>query len=168
MELDRLLAMAEASGIPVEERPLKTYDGRIKNNKIYLRQNMTGVQKKCVLAEELGHYHTTVGEIIDQSSTANRKQEARARLWAYTHVLSLLDIVKAYKRGCHTLYDMAERLDVTEDFLQDALQRYRSKYGTHTTIANYTIYFEPALCVYELLHEETVEYTAVGNDDTTA
>ena len=63
---------------------------------------------------------------------------------------------------------MAERLDVTEDFLQDALQRYRSKYGTHTTIANYTIYFEPALCVYELLHEETAEYTAVENDDTTA
>ncbi len=149
MELDRLLAMAEASGIPVEERPLKTYDGRIKNNKIYLRQNMTSVQKKCVLAEELGHYHTTVGEIIDQSNTANRKQEARARLWAYTHIITLLDIARAYKRGCHTLYDMAEHLDVTEEFLQDALQTYKSKYGTGIKIKDYYVSFEPSFSVYE-------------------
>ena len=126
MDFDRLLSEAEAAGVPVVERPLKTFDGRIKNNKIYLRQNMTSVQKKCVLAEEMGHYYTTVGEIIDQSNTTNRKQEARARLWAYTHIITLLDIARAYKRGCHTLYDMAEHLDVTEEVLQDALQTYKS------------------------------------------
>lgn len=150
MELDRLLAMAEASGIPVEERPLKTYDGRIKNNKIYLRQNMTGVQKKCVLAEELGHYHTTVGEIIDQSNVDCRKQEARARLWAYDRLAGLYDIVRAYKQGCHSLYDMADRLDVTEEFLKEALQCYKSKYGTHITIGNYVVYFEPSFSICEL------------------
>lgn len=150
MDFNELLSEAEASGIPVEERPLKTYDGRIKNNKIYLRQNMTGVQKKCVLAEELGHHETTTGDIINQSDTANRKQEARARLWAYDRLAGLYDIVRAYKQGCHSLYDMADRLDVTEEFLTEALQCYKSKYGTHTTIGNYVIYFEPSFGVCEL------------------
>lgn len=125
-------------------------------------------EKACIPAEGLGHHEIFSGDIIDQSDTANRKQEACARLRAYDRLIGLYDIVKAYRQGCRSLYDMAERLDVTEDFLQDALQRYKSKYGTHTTFANYTIYFEPALCVYELPHEETAGYTAVGNDDTTA
>lgn len=37
-------------------------------------------EKACVLAEELGHHYTTVGNILDQSDTNNRKQELRARL----------------------------------------------------------------------------------------
>jgi hypothetical protein len=35
----------------------------------------TEAEKACILAEELGHYHTTVGDILDQSKTQNRKQE---------------------------------------------------------------------------------------------
>lgn len=30
-------------------------------------------EKTCVLAEELGHYYTTTGDILDQSDTMNRK-----------------------------------------------------------------------------------------------
>ena len=32
-------------------------------------------EKACVLAEELGHHYTTVGDIIDQKESENRKQE---------------------------------------------------------------------------------------------
>lgn len=41
----------------------------------------TTAEKTCVLAEELGHYHTSCGDIIDTSSIENRKQEVRARRW---------------------------------------------------------------------------------------
>ena len=32
-------------------------------------------EKACVLAEELGHHYTTVGDIIDKKESENRKQE---------------------------------------------------------------------------------------------
>lgn len=40
----------------------------------------TNVEKACVLAEGLGHYYTTVGNILNQSSTANHKQEIHITL----------------------------------------------------------------------------------------
>lgn len=108
-------------------------------------------EKACVLAEELGHYHTTVGDIISQQDTRNRKQELRARLWAYDKQIGLLGIIDAYKYGCRNTFDMSEYLDVTEDFLKDALRCYRSKYGEHTVVDNYIIYFEPNLGVMEMM-----------------
>lgn len=36
-------------------------------------------RKAYVLAEELEHYHTTVGNILDHDDTNNRKQERTAR-----------------------------------------------------------------------------------------
>lgn len=97
MEFETLLKEADALGLPVTEKPFRTFDGRIKNNKIYLRQDMSATSKKCVLAEELGHYHTTTGCILNQQDISNRKQERRARIWAYDRLISLSGIVKAYK-----------------------------------------------------------------------
>ena len=42
------------------------------NNTIALSKNLkNSTEKACVLAEELGHHYTAVGEIIDQSSAEN-------------------------------------------------------------------------------------------------
>lgn len=151
MEFEELLIESSALGIPVTEKPLKTFDGRIKNNKIYLRQDMSSAQKKCVLAEELGHYCTTTGNILDQQDISNRKQERRARLWAYDKLISLFGIVRAYNAGCRTSYEMAEYLDVTEEFLIETLSTYKSKYGTGIIRAGeYFIAFEPMLAVYKV------------------
>lgn len=151
MEFESLLNEADVLGLPVTEKPFKTFDGRIKNNKIYLRKDMTVTSKKCVLAEELGHYHTTTGNILDQQSLSNRKQEQRARLWAYDRLIGLMGIVECFRAGCQTLSEMAERLDITEEFLVAALERYRQKYGEYITVNHYIVYFEPYLAVAELL-----------------
>ena len=42
---------------------------------------------------------------------------------------------------------MAEYLDVTEDYLEEALACYRSKYGVYTVVDNYAIYFIPNIAV---------------------
>lgn len=118
---------------------------------VALSKSLSNKERTCVLTEELGHYHTTVGNIICQSNVANRKQERRARVWAYEKMIGLMGIVKCYQNGCHTLYEMAEYLDLTEEFLSEALQYYRSKYGVYITIDNYIIYFEPSLGVFELI-----------------
>ncbi len=127
-------------------------DGLINGNVIGINRNIrTFRQRTCVLAEELGHYHTTVGDIIVQATNAERRQELRARGWAYNRLIGLTGIIDSYKRGCSSLNDTAEYLDVTEEFLMEAIQYYRSKYGHFATIDNYVIYFEPALGVFELV-----------------
>ncbi|MDD3648474.1 MAG: hypothetical protein PHS44_08340, partial [Candidatus Dojkabacteria bacterium] len=52
----------------------------------------TGKEKSCILAEELGHYYTTVGDITDQTKVENRKQELRARMWAYNDRIGLMGL----------------------------------------------------------------------------
>ncbi len=110
----------------------------------------TEAEKACVLAEEIGHYATSSGNILDQSSAANRKQERTARVWAYNRLIGLSGIVDSYKAGCRNLYEIAEYLEVTETFLADALACYKEKYGLYTQVDNYVIYFEP-LGIAELI-----------------
>lgn len=122
------------------------------NGTIALKDNIeTTNEKACVLSEELGHHYTTVGNILDQNIIDNRKQEQHARAWAYNKMIGLVGIIKAYEHNCHSLHETAEFLNVTEDFLRDALKYYKSKYGECTTIDNYIIYFEPSLGIGKLI-----------------
>lgn len=113
------------------------------------RDMKTNVEKKCVLAEELGHYYTSHGDIIDMHDIANRKQEHHARVWAYRRAFDLSDLISAYKYGCKNRFEIAEYLNVTESFLIDAIEQYKAQYGLCTKVDKYLIYFEP-LGVLEL------------------
>lgn len=110
----------------------------------------TSAERSCILAEELGHHLTAVGDILDQSVAGNRKQEMRGRIWAYNRLIGLTGIIKAYKAGCRNRYEVADLLQVSEDTLQEALDYYHEKYGLCAQVDNYTIYFEP-LGVIELI-----------------
>lgn len=149
MEYEKLLEEADGECLIIKEKPLKAYSGRIKGNKIAIKKDMNMVDKACTLAEELGHYHTTVGNILDQSSASSRKQERRARIWAYNKMIGLNGIIRAYEHGCRSKSDMADYLDVTEEFLQEAINCYTEKYGLYKEIDNYMILFQP-LGVLEL------------------
>lgn len=150
MNYETLLNEAMEENLIVKEFSLRANKGRIKGNRIAIRKNMPTVEKACILAEELGHHYTTQGDILDRNSIEDQKQEQRARLWAYNKMIGLHGIISAYKYGCSSLHEMAAYLDITEEFLQEALQRYRSKYGCYATIDNYVIYFEPYLGVLEI------------------
>ena len=103
------------------------------------------------MAEELGHYYTGTGDILDQSSTSNRKQEMRGRIYAYNKLIGLMGIIKAHENRCTNLSEISSYLDVTEEFLADALNYYKAKYGKIACVDNYTIYFEPYLGVFEAI-----------------
>ena len=151
MNYETLLNTADTEELLVKEKPLKYNNGRIYGNRVAIRKDMPTVQKACALAEELGHYYTSYGDIIELHSVEDQKQELRARLWAYNKMIGLQGIIAAYKHGCTSLHDMAEFLEVTEEFLAEALERYRSKYGCYTKLDNYVIYFEPVLGVLEII-----------------
>lgn len=149
MKYNALLNEANAEGISIKERPFKTYDGRLKGKDIYLRKDMNTTEKSCVLAEELGHYYTTVGNILDMNVSENRKQERQARLWGYNRVIGLFGLIRAYEHGCKDKYEIAEYLDVTEEYLEECINCYRDKYGEYKTVDNYTIYFIPNLMIFK-------------------
>lgn len=144
---EELLDDADKSNVTVTDQ-FNLSDTRIKglycDGTIALNRDMyIESEKTCVLAEELGHHYTTAGDILDQTETSNRKQERRARVWAYCKLLSLDDLIDSYKCGCTNRYEIADHLNVTEEFLIDCLAYYREKYGLYTRYKNYVVYFDP-------------------------
>lgn len=150
MTYEQLLIASDDLGLITKEKDLQAYDGRIKGNRVAIRKSIpTDRKKACILAEELGHYFTTSGDILNDSPLAI-KQEHRARLWAYDLLIGLSGLVNAKEAGCQSPYEIAEYLNVTETFLNDCLQNYRDKYGTHVKYGNYVILFDPCLEVLTL------------------
>ena len=104
---------------------------------------ITEAEKNCILAEEIGHYLTSSGNILDQKNLSNLKQEKKAREWAYHNRISLDSLYKAFIKGAHNLFELASLLDVTEDFLHEAIMHFKSKYGMYFESDEYIVYFEP-------------------------
>lgn len=126
MLYERLLDEAYNEGLIVREKPLQYNDGRIKGNRIAIRETIpTTMEKACVLAEELGHHHTTVGNILDQGDIGNQKQEHIARKWAYEKIVPRETIEEGLHKGYTEIWSLADHLGVSEKFLKEALIYYR-------------------------------------------
>ena len=144
MTYEQLLTVADQEGLLVKEHSLINHDGLISGRRIAIRRNIeTQAGKSCVLAEEIGHHCTSSGNILDQTNIMNRKQEYRARLYGYNLKIGLSGLIRAYEAGCRNIFEMAEFLDATEEYLREAIQCYRSKYGICVAVDNYIIYFKP-------------------------
>ena len=62
--------------------------------------------------------------------------------------IGLIGIIECYKHHCRSLYEMAEYLDATEEYLKEAMQCYHAKYGVYAVVDNYVIYFEPFAVIH--------------------
>ena len=120
MNYEQLLTAADQEGLLVKEQPLTEHDGLIRGSHIAIRKDIeTQAEKSCVLAEEIGHYRTSSGNILDQNKVESRKQEYRARLYGYNLKIGLAGLIRAYEARCRNRYEMAEYLDVTEEYLEE-------------------------------------------------
>ena len=152
---EELLDEAVDNNILVKEVALKSKsDGLYKDGKIAINKATlsTVAQKACVLAEELGHHHKTYGNIIDLNNINNIKQENKARLYAYDKLVGINGLINAYSAGCRNLYDIADYLNVTEEFLSAAIEEYACKYGEQpVSYEGYDIVFVPRFIVFKKL-----------------
>lgn len=147
---ERLQDEACKDGIDIIDYDFRSQNikGLYCNGTIAIRQDIeTTTEKACVLAEELGHHYTTVGDIIELDTPQKRKQERQARLWAYNKQIGLIGLVRAYEHGCQNRHETAEFLEVTEEYLQEAIDCYRDKYGVGTMVDDYYIMFIPHFAV---------------------
>lgn len=110
----------------------------------------TRAGKVCIAAEEFAHYQLTVGSIIDLTDVRNQKQEQKARLLAYNDQVGLTGLIKSYEFGCRSLSEIAEYLQVTDEFLDDAIKCYKSKYGMRTIVDNFMVKFEPSFEIWKM------------------
>lgn len=142
---EKLIKEAEKEDVEVVEKNLpKRIKGLYCDGCIAINKNITTYKEKaCVLSEELGHYHTSSGDILDQSKIMNRKQERLARAWGYKRLVGIIDLVNAYEQGVKNRYELAEYLGVTEEFIDECINYYKEKYGLFYEIDNYIVYFEP-------------------------
>ncbi len=110
----------------------------------------TNAEKRCVLIEEISHFKNNHGYILDQSKVENRKQERVARNWGYRRLVRLVDLINAYRDGVKSRFELAEYLEVTEDFVDNSLKYYKDKYGLYYEVDNYLVYFDPLVVVEKL------------------
>lgn len=145
MVYEDLLDLASGYGLYVYEvRFQSRAKGIIRGNLVGVESQLPQTEKACALVEEIAHRVTSVGNILNQSDIRNRKQELRARQWAYECMIPVERIIQAHYARITGSYDLAEYLGVTQDFLQDAIDRYTSKYGIYLRVdERHTIQFDP-------------------------
>ena len=141
-----LLDKAHDQGFRIKEkRRFKSgAEALINRNVIGLSEKLqTQTEKKCALAEELSHFDHNVGNILDMKDTKARQQEYRARKEAIFDIIKPEDLIRAFEHHVSNFFEMAEYLEVTEKFLQEALSVYKQHYGRIMMYEDYMISFEP-------------------------
>ena len=75
MNYEDLLIEADTNNLITKEKPLLANAGRIKGNRIAIKKNLpTQKEKACVLAEELGHFYTSSGNILEIGRASCRER----------------------------------------------------------------------------------------------
>ncbi|HDG5843070.1 TPA: toxin, partial [Staphylococcus aureus] len=108
-------------------------------------------EKAGILFEELAHNKLTYGDIADYSNFNNRKFENYARRHGFISAVPLREIVEAYNYGVRNLYELSEYLQLSEEYILEAIEQYKKIYGIGTHYSEFSITFEP-LRVFKLHH----------------
>lgn len=151
---EELLIEAEKEGVEVIEVDLSTkkkcgkYLSNDDENIIIINSNMTNIEKHEVLAEELGHHHTTHGNITNLDDIRNKKLELIARRDGFKILVEPIDIVNAMRHGCSNIYELAEYVHVSTDTFYEIIEDFKKQYGLGIPVGNYYIQLEPAFGIY--------------------
>lgn len=141
---EKLLKEAEDENIEVVEVDFQSsIKGLYMDNVIGIKKDLTNKEKAGIIAEEIGHYYKTYGNILDQSNTLNRKEERKARIWAYKKLVGITKIINAFEYGIQNRYELSDYLEVTEEFIVEAVKYYHEQYGLYIQLDNYIVYFNP-------------------------
>lgn len=141
MTLYEMLLDEYEDEVDVFEMPMIN-KGLYADNIIWIKKDQTTSEKLGVLAEELGHHYTSEGDILDQSSSKNRKQERQARAWGYCLLVPLDRLIKNYFKSA-TFEELAESLDITPGYLNDVISYYNERFGCSTVVDGFVIDFSP-------------------------
>lgn len=100
--------------------------GLISDNNVYVNIALPFDRIYSTLAEEIGHYETAPGDIIDQSHPFNRKFESLGRKWGYKKLIPYekLQTFIESREVIHS-YELAEEFEVPDDIVDEVINMYR-------------------------------------------
>jgi len=127
----------QTSFLPGKLSGFYDYDG------IFLKNNLTQNKYHCVLAEELGHFKTTLGNIIEQKTVRDRQQEVIARRWGHKKIVTLDNLIECYEKYITTVDEICAHLEIVPEFLEECLVHYRQQYGQDIFYKDYLIILDP-------------------------
>lgn len=130
MELNKLYSIADKENISIFNVKMKNKAIICKVDKDYYiglnyRKMDNSVQEKEVLAEELGHYYCNALYNINSDATTVRKKEYRAKKWAFLTLVPYKVLLSLKEQGYASVYDIAEKLGVSEELVQTAYDYYK-------------------------------------------
>lgn len=136
------IGLSVVESVPFESQA----KGLICGDCIGLNQNIeTTAEKTCVLAEEVIHSQINVGNIRDQRLSVNSWQENKARRILHRNLADIRTIAYFLKIGCKDLNEIADKMDITEELLSEAISGYKEEYGIFIPLEDDVLYFEPTL-----------------------
>lgn len=103
----------------------------------------TACERCTILAHELGHYHTHPPDLFLVSESARDKYEHMADVWAAKTLLPVRKLIAAWQRGIRNVWDLAEYLDVTPDFINKSIDILEEQYGEYIYLGDVCLYFRP-------------------------
>lgn len=131
MKTNNLYNTAERSGIKIDsfKLPLNksvsvNMDGRCY---IAIDPGVTCAEERVCLAHELGHCETMSFYNMYSPLDVRGKHERRAERWAIKKLVPLSEYKKALHSGYTELNSLAERFDVTPEFMQKVVDFYRNQ-----------------------------------------
>lgn len=124
------------------------YEGFYSDGYILIDKSIPNFRKAEVLFEELAHHKLTWGDITYQSQFNNRKFENYAKRAGFQAALPLRIIIEAYHYGISKLHELAEYVELSEEYIILVIEFYKKKYGLSTYFNGHVIKFEP-LQVFE-------------------
>lgn len=89
------------------------------------RMIRSGADEKTKLAHELGHCATGSFYCIYSPYDLRMRHEVRADKWAIRKLIPENELNDVVKKGCTTMWDLAEHFGVTEEFMRRAIQLYK-------------------------------------------
>jgi hypothetical protein len=103
----------------------------------------TTAEKACVLAEELEHYISTPEDLFIAPKPMQEKYESIARFNAVKKLMPLDKLIDARRRRLCDVYELADYLGITSEFLESGLKAYKVHYGSAVPYRDFIIYFDP-------------------------
>ena len=130
--IEELTAEAGERGIDVHEREIPVpgmsaaYIKTETGEHIIIRQDWTQAERACWLAEELGHHYTGSDRRLHYTAADDWRAEAKARKWAHDRLLSP-DAIRTAARNTDDIFEIADALDVSVEFLTESIDDFQSK-----------------------------------------
>ena len=122
----------EEAGFKVDEDILaEDSGGIIFGRSIIIDKFLNYKEKYIILLHEWIHYIVSPRKnMMNQNDPNNRREEKKVNSLIYKHFLPLEKIHSAaVKYNCNNTYELAEALEVPEEFLLPCLKHYVQKYG---------------------------------------